>query len=151
MAYQPPTAEQAQVFAELVDCGIPSCHAAMIANPEIDLAVSVDVGKRWERDGAVRSAQVLAMGGDWRKLTDEQRFKYALKRHYNQIAYFMATHNWGESQTSDLAKLDKGRDALEKKLAGTAGLGDPTTAFWEKALRGELSGLSVPKRPEAAH
>jgi hypothetical protein len=142
MAYQPPTAEQAQVFAELMAAGVPSSDAIRVANPELDPVVVVECARRWEKDAAVRAAQVTLNGNDWRGLSDQQRIELALRKHYNEMAYFLATHHYGEIETAKQAKADKCRDALEKKLAGTSGKADAVSQFMEqfqkKVLAGEL-------------
>lgn len=142
MAYRPPTTIEARTMAELLECGVPAEDCVRLIDPVIDASIAKDVARRWEKDGAVRAAQVQLQGADWRSLSDEKRIEVALRKHYNQLAYYLATADYAALSTERRAIADKARDVLEKRKAGTSGQSDPVTAWFEafqqKAAKGEI-------------
>jgi hypothetical protein len=51
----------------------------------------------------------------------DEMCRYALDRHYSQLAYLLHSEHYGEADQPRKAKLDTARSALEAKLAGMAG------------------------------
>ncbi len=125
------------MFADLVDAGFSRALAAMVAEPELVPEAAEETAAAWERDAVVEARQRELMGGEWRTLTSQQRMVYALRKHYNQIAFFVATGNWGEATGAELTKLNVGRDVLEKAGATLPKL-DPAAEVWARA------GLTAP-------
>lgn len=137
MAYTP-TVEQAKAFAEFILAGVPAEDAIAYADPELAIEVRAECATRWKRHPSVLSAQIVLMGGQWTRLSEDERMRQALRKHYNEMAYFLATHNYGELETAKASKADKCREALETKLAGMAGKKDALTQFWADAMSGKL-------------
>lgn len=140
--YVPPTAEEAMNLATLLDAGVPMVDAVRIVAPQLDPTVVADTAIRWEKDRAVRTAQVRLMpeGKDWRALTEQERIEYALRKHFNQMAYFLAAHNYGDLESGKRAKADACREALLKRLASLKGTGDPLEDFTKRFMQTVLSG-----------
>ena len=67
-------------------------------------------------------------------MTDEQRLETAIKKHYNEMAYFLWTVNYVECSGNDKIKADTCRSALEVKLAGMAGQESPLSRFYHDML-----------------
>jgi hypothetical protein len=145
-----PTAEQAQIFAELMFAGVPPADAVVMA-AGVTPDVSEDLAKAWEGDAAVREAQVALQGGDWRRLTEEQRQRVAVRKHVNELAYYLMRHNYTTAGPSERSMLKECREVLEKILAGTAGKSDGLTEFFDRFQAAALAGKKGPKvkGPEA--
>jgi hypothetical protein len=71
-------------------------------------------------------------------MSAEERIRFAIDKHYNEMAYFLYSHNYGELSGPDKAKADTCRQALEAKLAGTAGKFTPLDEFWND-MRAKLA------------
>lgn len=126
-----PDAEQAQQFALMLQTGVPAADAVRYFLPEDAHPDAVkDVAERWARCAAVRDAQVELNGGEWSALTPEGRIQQALEKHYNEMAYYLYTTNYGELDGAKRSKADSCRIALEAKLAGMQGKMDALARFY---------------------
>ena len=68
------------------------------------------------------------------KMSDQQRLEVALKKHYNEMAYFLWSSNYAEIDGKERLKADTCRTALEVKVAGMAGQDSPLTRFYADML-----------------
>lgn len=90
-----------------------------------------EAAETWPEQPEVLDAIKRHMGGaEWHKLTDSERVELAMRKHYNEMAYFLYTHNYAELGGNDKLKADTCRQALEAKLAGMAGKQDPLRQFY---------------------
>jgi phosphoglucomutase len=105
---------------------------------EQDPAELAKLVHKWQRSRAVQKATLKLQGKAWQDLTDDEKAKTALSHHYNQLAYLLYSHHYAEVGQADKTKLDTARTALEAKLAGTAGKGDPLTQFFDDIKTGKL-------------
>jgi hypothetical protein len=83
-------------------------------------------------------------------MTLEEKIKTATDNHYAQLAYFLFSHNYSDLGTTDKAKADTARQALEAKLAGTAGKGDALSQFFSDINSGKIK-LGKPVLPSVSH
>tara|TARA_R110002020_G_scaffold391113_2_gene601510 strand:- start:804 stop:1202 length:399 start_codon:yes stop_codon:yes gene_type:complete len=101
--------------------------------------------ERWPVQDEVVAA-VRRLNGDavWHELTDSTRLDVSLKKHYNEMAYFLWSTNYVELEGSAKVKADTCRAAIEAKVAGMAGKESPLAAFYHNLLqRYEQQGKPV--------
>lgn len=116
--------------------GIPAMVAAAYFLPsstdpsEIRLAA-----QEFSRQPEVAEAlQRLSGGVPWHKMEPEARLKLALEKTYAEMGFFLWSHNYADLSGPEKDKADRCRDVLERKLAGTAGQGNPLDKFYEEVL-----------------
>lgn len=147
MAYLPPTAEQAQMIAELLDAGVTPTDAVRVANPDLDPVVVPDVTRRWVKDAAVRAAQVVINGGDWRQLTAKQRIEKAQLRDVLELAYLTyAGGHYGDLTPESRKIRDTARTVIAAYVSGTSGKADVVAEFIAKFQK-DLKEKSAGKLP----
>ena len=144
-----PTREEALKFATLMHAGIPSEEAIwfffldLSHSPE-DLAKLRVEHDRWLRSKAVKDAIREVRGWDWEHLTLDEMVKFAVDKTYREMAYFLHSRNYASLAAADRQKADTCRQALEAKLAGTAGKTTDLAQFTEAVLKGTLKIPALP-------
>lgn len=133
-----PSKEEAFQFALMLQCGLPPADALLYFVSSEDPAELATTLKKWLNAKSVKDAMTELMGKSWQDLTDEERLKRALENHYNQLAYFLFSHNYSTLGPTDKAKADTARQAIEAKLAGQAGKVDAFSRFFEDFQAGKL-------------
>ena len=109
-------------------------------------AFIIAAAEKWPDQPEVLAAIKKHMGGEeWHKLTDHSRLELAMTKHYNEMAYFLYTHNYSELKGTDRMKADTCRQSLESKLAGTAGKGDQLNQYYKDVLARGLLNASDPE------
>ena len=127
----------------MIAVGLPGHDAITYFVPEDTPADALkQMAQLWLRHPLVRQAQAELNGGNWSKLTPEERVKRALAKHYNDLAYFLMSTNYGEADAAKKGKADTCRDTLEKQVAAS-GPPDIAAQFWKDALEGK--GRFAPK------
>jgi hypothetical protein len=131
--------EEADQFAQMILAGAPAATAASYffgddTTPD-DIA---QTAAWWMRKRIVKEAIEHHQGRSWLQMSGEERIKTALDKHYNEMAYYLYSRNYSDLQGADKVKADTAREALEKKLAGTAGATDPLTRFYEDLVAGRV-------------
>jgi hypothetical protein len=141
-----PTDEQAMQFAIMVQAGLPPseaiCYFADTNEPAEVNALLVS----WQKSRAVRRATAILLKKPWQDMTLDERIRLALDHTYSQMAYLLFSKHYGEVGQADKSKLDTARQALEAKLAGTAGKGDALSQFFADIKEGKLI-LNKPIKP----
>ena len=127
---------EADQFALILLSGAPLSDAVgyflPLDSPEEIIALAI---QDWPQQLEVAEALKRYSGGeDWHRLTDEQRLEVAIKKHYNEMAYFLWTNNYAESTGNEKLKADTCRQAIETKLAGMAGQESPLSRFYHDML-----------------
>jgi hypothetical protein len=127
---------EADQFALILLSGAPLTDAVgyflPLDSPEEIIALVI---QDWPQQSEVVEALKRYSGGeDWHRLTDEQRLEVAIKKHYNEMAYFLWTNNYAESAGNEKLKADTCRQAIETKLAGMAGQDSPLSRFYHDML-----------------
>lgn len=134
-----PTEEQALQFALMIQAGLPPSEAILYFVESEDPAYIGAILSKWQRSRAVKRAAAKLLQKPWQELTLEERIRLALDQTYAQMAYLLYSKHYGEVAPNDKAKLDTARQALEAKLAGTAGKTDALTQFFEDVRSGKLN------------
>lgn len=145
----PLTQEIAFQFAVMLTSGMPAEDAIRYFIPEDDpdpLGTAKTTLSKWLRSTHVKQALKTLQGRSWQDMSGEERIKSALDLHYNQLAYFLYSHNYASLVGADKAKADTCRQALEAKLAGMAGKGDFLSRFFDDVQSGRVK-LVPPASP----
>lgn len=138
-----PTKEQALQFAIMLQAGLPASEAVLYFTDSDDPRELNEMLGLWLRSRVVKSAITELQGKSWADMSLDERIKRALDHHYNTLAYFLHSNHYAEVGEKDKAKLDTARNALEAKMAGTAGKGDALSRFFDDINSGKLK-LSIP-------
>lgn len=134
-----PTDEQALQFCIMLQAGLPVQQAILyFIDGDIDASDLALMIRRWQRSKAVSKAQARLMGKTWQDMTLDERCRYALDQHYSALAYLLFSTHYADVGSTDKAKLDSARSALEAKLAGTAGKGDALSQFMDDFRTGKV-------------
>lgn len=124
-----PDKDSALQFAIMLQAGLPASEAIRYFTDSQDpkeLALMLD---KWLHSKSVAAAQVVLLSKPWQEMTLDEQCKTALDYAYAGMAYFLFSRNYSEMGTTDQAKYNAARQALESKLAGMAGKGDPLSQF----------------------
>lgn len=136
-----PSDDQATAFVIMLQAGLPPAQAILYFTDSEDPGEIAFLLKRWQRSTAVRKAQSRLTSKSWQDMTLDERCRYALDQHYSALAYLLFSTHYAEVGSTDKAKLDSARTAIEAKLAGTAGKGDPMSQFIDDLKTGKLRML----------
>ena len=130
------TKSEAAEFATMVLSGAPVAEIVRYFwDIEVPDEVLLGCEDQWPVQQEVVAAVRLQMGGDsWHRLTDAQRLDVSLRKHYNEMAYFLWTTNYAEIGGSDKLKADTCRQSIEAKVAGMAGRESPLAQFYQDVL-----------------
>ena len=131
------TTREAGAFAAMVLTGAPIAEAVRYFwDEEQTEAVLIECEETWPMQAAVLKALEQQSGGEpWHELGDETRLDLALKKHYNEMAYFLWTTNYTECDGASKLKSDTCRQAIEAKVAGMAGKESPLASFYHDLLQ----------------
>ena len=143
-----PLKEDALQLALMLNSGMPSLDAMRYFYPDDDPERVRFEHDRWLRTRSVQSAiKTVQNGKSWQDMSLDERVKFAVDKHYSELAYFLYTNNYTLLSGQDRQKADICRAALEAKLAGTAGKMDALTSWMEdiRAGRVKLPHLAVSK------
>lgn len=149
-----PSKDEALQLALMVTAGMPTIEAIKYFYPsEPDPERIRFEHDRWMRTDEVKRAIKHVQGGkNWQEMSLEERIKFAVDKHYSELAYFLYTNNYATLTGADRQKADICRAALEAKLAGTAGKMDALTSWFDdvKSGRVKLPGVaqSSPMSPQ---
>jgi hypothetical protein len=140
------TAPQAEEFARIVLSGVPTSRAVYYFLPaECTKDDAEEAAKEWYAQKEVQdSLQRLTGGVPWQRLDRNERLTLALDKHYAELAYFLWSNNYSELDGAGKQKADTCRQALESKVAGTAGKGNAMERFYEDLLTQYKRG-GIPK------
>lgn len=133
-----PTAAQAYQFALMVLAGVPPVDAVAYFQDSEHLVDMYALAREWQRSPLVAAELVKLQKGDWTALSAQDRIKLALDKHYNEMAYFLYSHNYSDLDATKKSKADTCRVALEQKLAGMAGVMSPLASFWQDVQSGKV-------------
>jgi hypothetical protein len=133
---RPLSAAEADQFALMLLSGAPVSDAIQyFCDPLTPEELQAEAIEQWPAQSDVLDALQRYTGGEaWHRMTDEQRLEVAIKKHYNEMSYFLWTVNYVEAAGADKLKADTCRVALETKLAGMAGQESPLARFYHDML-----------------
>lgn len=140
-----PSKDQALQFAIMLGAGLPASEAILYFTESEDPRELQEMLSGWMRSRAVKSAMAELQGKAWTDMSLEEQINNALNQHYRGLAYFLHSHHYAEVGEKDKAKLDTARNALEAKVAGTAGKGDALSQFFADINSGKLKLAGLPK------
>lgn len=137
-----PSAAHAEAFATMLQLGAPPTDAIRYFVEAEDWTPQAlqALAERWLRDKQVRQHRKRLMGKGFEEMSPEERIKYALDKHYSEMAYFLHSHNYSTLEGASKVKADTARQVLEAKLAGLAGQLDPLSRFWEDFRKQMVAG-----------
>lgn len=149
---------QAWQFAIMLQAGMPAEEIIVYFFPDADQHSLTKVLQSWLGSKVLREAVEELQGGEWAKLSAEERMQKAIDKHYAELGYLLYSRNYITAQGLDKTKLDTARSVLEAKLAGVAGQATPMERFWDdmraKAAKEakdraseQLGTLSLPTPP----
>jgi hypothetical protein len=155
MSFKDITDAEAKQFAVMFLAGVPPSHAVKYFFPEDTSPEELaHCARTWTQAPRVAKAITELQGKNWIDMEPQERIKTALEKHYNEMAFFIYHNPYGDLDDKKLAKADKCRDVLEKKLAGQAGVADPLTQLYQDMLAGKVPvtgnvKVALPKLPQA--
>jgi len=131
------TTMEAMQFAQIVLSGAPVAEAVRYFWPDdIDDEDALTCESVWPLQPEVLAAlETLSGGAPWHQLKDDARLDVSLRKHYNEMAYFLWTTNYTECLGADKLKADTCRQAIEAKVAGMAGRESPLASFYHDLLQ----------------
>ena len=137
--------DSATQFALMLGAGMPSMDAITYFAEEGDQAEDLKFRHdRWMNSKLLQRAVLQIQGSAWQDMTLEQRMRFAMDKHYSELAYYLYAHNYSDLQGNMKQKADTCRIALEGKLSGMAGKMDPLSRFWDDVLAGKVT-IPAPK------
>lgn len=133
-----PDENQASQFAVMLEAGLTATQAILYFIESDDPGYLGQVAARWTRARTVQKAQQALLDKSWAAMSTDERMKVALDRHYSQLATILFSTHYAEANPQEKGKMDEARKALESKVAGTAGKGDPFSRFMDDLNTGKL-------------
>jgi hypothetical protein len=137
--------EEAAQFAAMLLAGAPVVDAVGYFFPEdVHEAFVAEAIEEWPVQKEVLEALQRYTGGEaWHKMSDEARSELALRKHFNEMAYYLWTNNYTELDGSGKVKADTCRQALQDKASGIAGQDSPIARFYHDLLNRVESEVMV--------
>jgi hypothetical protein len=128
--------EEASQFAAMLLAGAPVVDAVGYFFPDdAHDAFIADAVEEWPVQKEVLEAIQRYTGGEaWHTMSDEARSELALRKHFNEMAYYLWTNNYTELDGSGKVKADTCRQALQDKASGIAGQDSPIARFYHDLL-----------------
>lgn len=151
LAIVPPDETQAKQFALLLFAGVAPSEAIQLFIDVSDYKQLLAALEVWRKNRAVRRASNELRGGAFERKTTENMIAGALEQHYRQLAFTLENMHYFESTPQDRQKLDSARDALEKKVAGTAGASDGLTEFMNALRANKVKPIIAPSTLVVQH
>ena len=136
---------EAHQFALMLLAGAPVSVACSYFLPpdageeDIEIAAEVWPGQK----EVLKAIQTLTGGVPWHHLSPEERIRIALDKMYAEMAYFLWSHNYSDAGGVEKLKADTCRQALEAKVAGTAGKGNAIEEYYREILQQKRTGIEV--------
>ena len=128
--------EEASQFAAMLLAGAPVVDAVGYFFPDdAHDAFIADAVEEWPVQKEVLEAIQRYTGGEaWQTMSVEARSELALRKHFNEMAYYLWTNNYTELDGSGKVKADTCRQALQDKASGIAGQDSPIARFYHDLL-----------------
>ena len=131
------TKREATDLAAMILSGAPITEAVRYFwDEEMPEETLIACEELWPVQPEVLQALEQQTGGvPWHQLTDDQRLDISIRKHYNEMAYFLWTTNYTECDGASKLKSDTCRQAIEAKVAGMAGKESPLASFYHDLLQ----------------
>lgn len=133
------TSDIARQYALMLGAGLPALEAIQYFYPDpLEPGEAQRLVREWARTREVQDAINLLQGKSWQAMSSDERIRFAIDKHYNELAYFLYSHNYAELSGSEKQKADTCRAALEAKIAGMAGKMGAIEQFWSDVQTGRV-------------
>lgn len=141
-----PTIEEAYQFALMIKNGYPTKAAIQYFYPdELDHSFLLAEHDKWTRSKTIRDAVKAVQGNkEWVDMPPDEQIRFAINKHYCEMAYFLYSHNYSELAGAEKVKADTCRVSLEAHLAGTSGKMDPLNEWLRDLKNGSLKLPALP-------
>ena len=128
--------DEAAAFAAMLLAGAPVVDAVGYFFPDdAHESFIADAVETWPVQSEVLDALQRYSGGEaWHTMSDEARCELALRKHFNEMAYYLWTNNYTELDGAGKVKADTCRQALQEKASGLAGKDSPIARFYRDLL-----------------
>lgn len=140
-----PSDDQAFQFCVMLQAGLPSSEAIRYFVESDDPGELATLLRKWRHCAAVQRAQKKLQGKSWIDMSLEEKLRAGLDMAYASMAFVLYSTNYSEATSQEKAKLDTARQAIEAKLAGTAGSQDPMSRFLADLQAGKFASITSPK------
>ena len=139
------THHEASQFAAMLLAGAPVVDAVGYFFPEdVHEAFIAEAVEMWPaQEEVLKALQKISGGEAWHTMSDEARSQLALRKHFNEMAYYLWTNNYTELDGSGKVKADTCREALREKASGLAGKDSPIVRFYHDLLNRVESEVMV--------
>lgn len=139
MSFKDLSDSEAEQFALMLLAGVPPTFAVKyFFEDDVTPEELAHYARTWVAHTKVSKAISKLEGKGWLQMEPQERIENALKKHYNEMAFYLYHNSYGDLDDKKLAKADKCRDVLEKKLAGKAGQEDPLTRMYADIMAGKV-------------
>jgi hypothetical protein len=139
-----PDKDSALQFAIMLRSGLPARDAIVYFADTDDPSTLAQQLSVWIRSKHVREALAKLQGKPWQSMSLKEQMNAALDQHYAGLAYFLFSSNYADLGPTDKAKADTARQAVEAKLAGTAGKMSALDEFFNDFKSGKLKLRTPP-------
>ena len=128
-------ARLADELALMLDTGLTAIEAVQYLIPGVNLDLVPQVARKWSMHPLMPPAISRLHGGDWHKLTPDQRIEVGIKKHLAECARFLITNKFENATGADLSKMNIARDVL-LKVTGDLDSSDPLAVFLARTAKG---------------
>jgi hypothetical protein len=136
--WRTPTLDEARFFAQGLELQVHPEMVLTAIDPSIPEEEIPRLSEKWVGHSYVRAARFDLR--EWMAKSGKDRMQAASERAYNGMCWFLMQENIGTLQDAKLAKALKFLEAIEKKVAGTAGTMDAATKFWTEFVAAKKGG-----------
>lgn len=142
-----PTDDQAYQFCVMLQAGCPAAEAIRYFIETDDPGELAQICRKWRVCRAVMAAQRKLQGKSWTEMSLEEKMKAGLDMAYAGMAFVLYSTNYSDATAQEKTKFDTARQAIEAKLAGTAGSQDPMSRFLADLQAGKFASITSPAKP----
>jgi hypothetical protein len=142
-----PSKEEALHLAIMMNAGMPSLDALRYFFPDSTEIEVKEAHKAWMKSRELEKAILTVQGKPWQEMNLDERIRFAIDKHYSEMAYFLYSHNYAELVGGDKTKADTCRQALEAKLAGSAGKMNALDQWLDDVRSGRVTLAKQPSLP----
>jgi hypothetical protein len=133
-----PSQDQAFQFATMLRAGLPAEQAILYFLSDSDPVIITATLSKWQRSRAVGQAVKALEGKEWTEMSLDEMLNASLAQHYRTLAFLLYSTNYITANQGEKSKLDSARQAIEAKIAGTAGKVDALSAFYDDLRTGKI-------------
>ena len=142
----------ADELALMLDTGLTAIEAVQYLVPGVNLDIVPQLARTWSMHPLMPPAISRLHGGDWHKLTPDQRIEVGTKKHLAELARFLINNKFEDATGADLSKMNIARDVL-LKVTGEIDPSDPLAVFLARTAKGimEKAVAQTPAQHAGSH